>query len=86
MLVLERFAPFCARVKKSPLIYSKATADEAGGIFANLPAPLPALLAATSSCSPYLWASMSKEADWLRAHLPLSPEATEAALTLNLEA
>ena len=86
MLVLERFAPFCARVKKSSLIYSKATADEAGELFANLPAPLPALLAATSSCSPYLWASMSKEADWLRAHLPLSPEATEAALTLNLEA
>ena len=72
MLVLECFAPFCARVKKSPLIYSKATADEVGELFANLPAPLPALLAATSSCSPYLWASMSKEADWLRTSAPVS--------------
>jgi glutamate-ammonia-ligase adenylyltransferase len=52
--------------------------------FASQPEVLRNLLAATASCSPYLFDAMQKEFEWLDQALTLSPEAVEAEIANSL--
>jgi glutamate-ammonia-ligase adenylyltransferase len=65
---------FSSRLCRSPLVHDAAVAAEIGLRFADLPAAIGALLAASASCAPYLRDLIGKEADWLRAVLAEPPE------------
>ena len=69
-----------SRISRSPIPFDpEAAADLAAG-FADLPAPLRELMAATAGCSPYLKGLMLREGDWLRDIAGQKPEATLEAL------
>lgn len=69
-----------SRISRSPIPFDpEAAADLAAG-FADLPAPLRDLMAATAGCSPYLKGLMLREGDWLRDIAARPPEATLEAL------
>ena len=69
-----------SRISRSPIPFDPdAAADLAAG-FADLPAPLRDLMAATAGCSPYLKGLMLREGDWLRDIAGQKPEAALEAL------
>jgi len=68
-------AAFAARLTRMPIAHDRDAAADAGAAFADQPAPVRDLLAATAGCSPYLRALMGREAAWLRDALAMPPEA-----------
>lgn len=75
---------FASRLSLCPQVYDPAVADEVALSFADLPAPLGALLAASASCAPYLRDLLRSEASWLRQAVTLTPEEALARLLAQM--
>ncbi|MBE2275120.1 MAG: glutamine-synthetase adenylyltransferase [Rhodobacteraceae bacterium] len=71
---------FAARLTRQPLAFDPAAAADAAAGFADQPAAIRDLLAATAGCSPYLKSLMEIEGDWLRAALSVAPEDAMGAI------
>ncbi len=76
--------PFAFRLSSCPLVHDPAVAQEVGVAFADLPAPLRDLVAASASCAPYLRDLTRAEGDWLRQVLSGPPEAGFADILADL--
>ncbi|MCF1710089.1 glutamine-synthetase adenylyltransferase [Tabrizicola sp. J26] len=72
---------FAARLTRLPIPHEAEAAKDVALVFADIPAPLRDLLAATAGCSPFLRDLMRREADWLREAMT---EAPEVRLSLEL--
>ena len=76
---------FASALTRYPIAHDAAAAAEMAAEFSDLDANLRLLLAGTAGCSPYLRASMVKEAGWLREILRHTPKAAIAAATNALD-
>ncbi len=76
---------FVSRLTRSPIAHDREAAADVAAQFADLPADLRGLLAATAGCSPYLKSLMRREGDWLRVALSLAPETAFSALLVALD-
>ena len=66
--------PFLARLTRAPLPYDADRARELEERFADLPPELRDLIAASGSCSPYLYDLLLREEAWLRGAILAAPE------------
>jgi len=78
--------PFASRLTRTPRPFERDRADETVAPFGDLAPELRALLHGTAGCSPYLRALMTREAEWLRTALTLSPDTGFAALMATVRA
>ncbi|MCB6176913.1 glutamine-synthetase adenylyltransferase [Rhodobacter sp. Har01] len=73
---------FAARLSRQPIAFDPEAARDTAAAFADLPAGVRDLIAATAGCSPYLRDLALRDPDWLRAALSGVPEAAlEAVLS-----
>ncbi|MGQ0564753.1 MAG: glutamine-synthetase adenylyltransferase [Gemmobacter sp.] len=77
---------FAARLTRHPIAVDPGAAADALRSFADLGPDLGPLIAGTAGSSPFLRALMSREGDWLRVALILSPETALAAVLAALDA
>ncbi|MGC9419238.1 MAG: glutamine-synthetase adenylyltransferase [Rhodovulum sp.] len=77
---------FAARLNRSPLPHEPDRAAEAAERFAAQPPEIRTLLEGTAGCSPYLWALMTREADWLEPAFDGDPDAVFAAVLDDVRA
>jgi len=77
---------FIARLTRQPIAVDPGAAADAIRSFADLDPALRPLIAGTAGSSPYLRNLMTREADWLRVALSLSPETALASVLAALDA
>jgi glutamate-ammonia-ligase adenylyltransferase len=75
---------FASCLTLSPQVYDRAVADEVALAFADLPAPLRDLIAASASCAPYLRDLSRSEGAWLRHALTTAPEDALATILADM--
>jgi glutamate-ammonia-ligase adenylyltransferase len=75
---------FASRLTRHPIAVDPGAASDALRTFADLAPDLRPLIAGTAGSSPYLRGLMTREADWLRVALSLSPETSLAAVLAAL--
>ncbi|NUB43024.1 glutamine-synthetase adenylyltransferase [Fertoebacter nigrum] len=76
---------FARRLTRQPIAHDAAMAADTRAAFADLPAELASLLAATAGCSPYLRELMAREAGWLRVALTMAPETALTTVLVRLD-
>ena len=77
---------FAARLTRHPIAVDSGAAADAMRAFADLGPDLRPLIAGTAGSSPYLRGLLTREADWLRVALSLSPETALATALTALDA
>ncbi|ARE42000.1 Glutamate-ammonia ligase adenylyltransferase [Rhodovulum sp. P5] len=75
---------FASRLTRTPIAHDTDRATEAAARFASQPPEVLALLTGTAGCSPYLWALMTREAEWIEPALAEDPDSAFATLMADV--